>query len=89
MGSTAELQVLAGQTNQLQIRRLLVKNEYVVDRLTKQIFDLQSELSRAREEFRLLRKKYEEDMRFAVVFEVTLFAAGLIIGGAMIYWIVR
>jgi Cft2 family RNA processing exonuclease len=37
----------------------------------------------------LLRKKYEEDMRFAVVFEVTLFAAGLIIGGAMTYWIVR
>lgn len=89
MGTAAQLPLLAGQANQLQVRRLLVRNEYIVDRLNKQIFDLQVELTKVREDLNRIKRQAVEDARSAIAVEVALFVTGVFVGAMITAWWIK
>lgn len=88
MGAPAQLPLLTGQANQLQVRGLLVSSryEYTVDRLNKQIFDLQMELSKVREDLNRFKQQAAQDARDAIAAEVVLFLSGILIGAMVTIW---
>jgi len=89
MGAAPELPLLAGQTNKLQVRGLLVNNEYIVDRLNKKIYELQVELQRVREDLNRTRARAAQEAKDALAAEVVLFMVGILVGALATGWWVK
>ncbi|MDD1705396.1 MAG: hypothetical protein LUP97_09325 [Methanoregula sp.] len=82
LGSAAQLPMLAWQAERLQIWRLLVRHkEYMVDRLQDELEALRQEKAKMAADFEKQERERERGEIFLCVF---MFAAGLLLGWALL-----